>query len=82
MVEKEAEKNNQNSKKKKNTKMFSLRSLWDNFKHIDICIMGVPEEEREQEIGNLFEKIMTENFPNLVKKESYKSRMHRESQTR
>ena len=31
--------------------------------------MGVPEgEEREQEIGNkIFEKIMKENFPNLVK---------------
>ena len=30
--------------------------------------MGVPEgEEREQEIEKLFEKIMTENFPNLVK---------------
>ena len=28
----------------------------------------MPEvEEKEQEIGNLFEKIMTENFPNLVK---------------
>ena len=26
------------------------------------------EEEEEQEIENLFEKIMTENFPNLVKK--------------
>ena len=24
-------------------------------------------EEKEQEIGNLFEKIMKENFPNLVK---------------
>ena len=24
-------------------------------------------EEEEQEIGNLFEKIMKENFPNLVK---------------
>ena len=30
--------------------------------------MGVPEgEEKEQEIGNLFENIMKENFPNLVK---------------
>ena len=29
---------------------------------------GVPErEEEEQEIENLFEKIMKENFPNLVK---------------
>ena len=28
----------------------------------------MPEEgEKKQEIGNLFEKIMTENFPNLVK---------------
>ena len=25
------------------------------------------EEEKEQEIGNVFEKIMKENFPNLVK---------------
>ena len=30
--------------------------------------MGVPEEEeKEQRIGNLFEKIMKENFLNLVK---------------
>ena len=30
--------------------------------------MGVPEgEEEEQEIENLFEQIMKENFPNLVK---------------
>ena len=29
--------------------------------------MGVPErEEKEQKIGNLFEKIMTDNFLNLV----------------
>ena len=28
----------------------------------------MPEgEEKEQEIGNLFQKIMKENFPNLVK---------------
>ena len=29
--------------------------------------MGTEGEEREQEIRNLFEKIMMENFPNLVK---------------
>ena len=46
----------------------SVRSLWDNFKHTNICIMGMPEgEEREQEIENLFEKKMKEIFPNLVK---------------
>ena len=27
----------------------------------------MPEEEEEQQIENLFEKIMKENFPNLVK---------------
>ena len=29
--------------------------------------MGVSEEEREQDTENLFEEIMTENFPHLVK---------------
>ena len=39
----------------------------DNFKCSNIWIIGVPErEEQEQEIENLFEKIM-ENFPNLAK---------------
>ena len=34
----------------------------------NICIIGVPEgEEEEQEIGTLFEKIMKENFYNVVK---------------
>ena len=31
--------------------------------------MGIPErEESEQRIKNLFEEIMTQNFPNQVKK--------------
>ena len=31
-------------------------------------IIGMPEgEEEEQELENLFEKIMKENFPNLTK---------------
>ena len=44
-----------------------MTSLWNNFKHANICIMRVPEEEREQGIANLCEKMMMENFPNLVK---------------
>ena len=45
-----------------------LRNLQDNFKHFNIWIIGLPEgEEQEQEIKNLFEQIMNENFPNLVK---------------
>ena len=45
-----------------------LRNLWDNFKHSNIWILGVPEEEEEeQEIENLFENIMKENSPNVAK---------------
>ena len=45
-----------------------LRNLWNNLKHSNIWIIWVPEgEEEEQEIENLFEKIMKENFPNLAK---------------
>ena len=45
----------------------SISSLWDNFKRYNICIKGVPEEEKNQETGNLFEKITEENLPNLEK---------------
>ena len=41
-----------------------LRNLWDNFKCSNIQIIRVPEEEeKEQEIETLVEKIMKENFP-------------------
>ena len=44
-----------------------LRNLQDIFKRYNIRIIRVPEgEEEDQEIENLFEKIM-ENFPNLAK---------------
>ena len=61
---------NQNNKKKKESKKnkYSVSSFWDSFKHSNIGIIGMQEgEEKEQEIGNLFEKIMKENFLNLVK---------------
>ena len=45
-----------------------LRNLQDNFKCSNIQIIGVPEEEEEeQQIENLFEQIMKKNFPNLAK---------------
>ena len=54
---------NKNSKKNEE----KLRNLQDNFKHPNIRIIGVPEgKEEEQEIENLFEKVMKENFPNLA----------------
>ena len=64
--------NNQNNKKKRESKKKknedNVKSLWDNFKHSNIHIIWIPEgEEKEQEIGNIFDKIMKENFPDLVK---------------
>ena len=61
---------NQNNKKKKESPQneHSISSLWDNVKCFNTCIIAGPEgEEKEQEIGTVSEKIMKENFPNLVK---------------
>ena len=42
--------------------------MQDNMKCNNICIIGIPEgEEEEQGIENLFEKVMMENFPNLMR---------------
>ena len=44
-----------------------LRKIQDNFKCSDIWIIGVLDgEEEKQEMENLFEKTMKENFPNLA----------------
>ena len=41
--------------------------MQDNMKHNNIRIIGIPKgEEEEQGIENLFEKVMMENFPNLM----------------
>ena len=46
----------------------SLRHLWDNVKHTDIHIIEIPEgEEREKRPEKIFEEIIAENFPNMVK---------------
>ena len=45
----------------------SLRDLWDNIKHTNIWIIGVPEEEREKGPDKIFEEIIAENFPNVGK---------------
>ena len=78
----ESGKTNKQEEKRIQKNEDSVSSIWDNFKHSNICIIGVPEgEEKEQEIGTLFEKIMKENFPNLVKEIDMQVQ-DRESQTR
>ena len=45
-----------------------LRNLQDILKRSNIRIIRAPEgEEKKQEIENLFEQIMKENFPSLAK---------------
>ena len=42
--------------------------MQDNMKQNNIRIIGIPEgEEEEQGIENLFEKVIMENFPNLMR---------------
>ena len=46
----------------------SLRDLWDSFKHINIWIIGVPEEEeKKKRYEKIFEEIIVENLPNMEK---------------
>ena len=57
----------------------SLRDLWDNIKHTNIRIIGVPEEEEKKKgTEKIFHEIIVENFPNMGK-EIVKSRKCRES---
>ena len=76
-LEDKVEKNTQaeQQKEKRNLKNEeTLRNIWDNMKHNNIHIMGIPEgEESEQGIENLFEEIMAKNFPNLVKEKRHTS---------
>ena len=66
-VEKNTQKEQEKEKRlRKNEE--GLREMQDNMKHNNICIRGIPEgEEEEQGIQNLFEKVMMENFPNLMR---------------
>ena len=44
----------------------NIRDLWDTIKWANLCIIGIPEgKEKEKGIENIFEEIMSKNFPNL-----------------
>ena len=66
MVEFTAAEENKEKRMKRNED--SLRDLWDNIKHNNIRIIGVPEgEEREKGPEKILEEIIVENFPNMGK---------------
>ena len=47
----------------------NLRDLWDNPKHTNVRIIGVPEEEeKKQGSEKIFEGVIVENFPNMKRK--------------
>ena len=60
----------------------SLRDLWDNIKHTNIRIIGVPEEEEKKKgYEKIFQGIIVEKFPTWKRKWSIKSKRHKESDT-
>ena len=68
-VEKNTQKEQEKEKRlRNNEEEEGLREMQDNMKCNNIRIIGIPKgEEEEQGIGNLFEKVMMENFPNLMR---------------
>ena len=59
----------QNEVKRMKRTQDSLRDLWDNIKHTNIRIIGVPEdEEKKKRYEKHFGEIIDENFPNMEKK--------------
>ena len=59
-------------KKEKIMNEDSLRDLWNNIKHTNILILGVPEGgEREKGAENICEDTIAENFPNLWKETDF-----------
>ena len=45
----------------------NIRDLWDNITWAKLCIIEIQEgEEKEKGIENIFEEIITGNFPNLT----------------
>ena len=58
----------QNKEKRMKRIEDSLRYIWDNIKHTNIQIIGVPEEEeKEKGTEKIFEEIVVENFPIMGK---------------
>ena len=58
----------QNKEKRMKRIEDSLRDLWENIKHTNIEIIGVPEEEEKKKgTEQIFEEIIVENFPNMGK---------------
>ena len=56
-----------NEEKRMKSYQDSLRDIWDNLKHTNIPILGIPErEERKKKCQRkISEEIIAKNFPNM-----------------
>ena len=64
----------QNKVKRMKTTDGSLRDLWDNIKHTNIRIIGVPEEEEKKKgYEKILKENIVENFLNMEKEKSQSS---------
>ena len=47
--------------------MKTLRDIWDNIKHTNICIIRGARRRREKGTEKIFQEIIAKNFPNMGK---------------
>lgn len=69
----QVEQEKKNKKKNEN----SLRDNLDSIKHTNIHIIGFSEGEEKEKADNLLEEIVAENFANLEKKQTFRSKRYR-----
>ena len=62
--------------------MKGVREMQENMKCNHIHKIEIAEREEQQGRENLFEKVMMENFPNLMREKSYTNPGNTESQSR
>ena len=54
----------------KNTQEWNNQEMWDTMKRSNPCIIGVEEEEsQENSIDHIFNRIIDENFPKVKKRQ-------------
>ena len=46
----------------------NLRDIWDNVKHPNIRIIGIPEEDKKKDHEKILEEIIVEKFPKRGRK--------------
>ena len=53
------------AEREKKRKEDNLRDLWDNVKHPNVQIIGVPEEDKKKDHEKVLEEKIVEKFPKM-----------------